>query len=259
MTNTYTITPIPAFDDNYIWCLSNDRQQALVVDPGDAEPVINYINDHDLTLAGILITHHHHDHTGGIQALQAKHANLLVAGPQSSPCQLINRPLADHSKLSLMGIEFTIMSIPGHTLDHIAYFDSQGGNLFCGDTLFLGGCGRVFEGTMEQMHSALQRLMSLPNTTKAYPTHEYSLANLDFAAAVEPDNQAIQSAISQCQQQRKQGLPTLPTTLATEALINPFVRCHQPDVIIAANQRAETQLASQTEVFSTIRQWKNNF
>lgn len=258
MTNTYSTTPINAFDDNYIWCLAK-QQQAIVVDPGDAEPVLAHLQANNLNLVAILITHHHHDHTGGIEALQQSYPDVIIAGPSDSPYAGITQPLNNNEKLTVMGIAFEVMAIPGHTLDHVAYYDATDGNLFCGDTLFLAGCGRVFEGTMEQMHSALQRLMALPTETTAYPTHEYSLANLAFAAAVEPDNQDIKIAIEQCQQQRAKEQPTLPTNLATEARINPFVRCHQPSVIIAANQRAETQLTSQTEVFSTIRQWKNNF
>ena len=258
MTNTYSITPINAFDDNYIWCLAK-QQHAIVVDPGDAGPVLAHLLANNLNLTAILITHHHHDHTGGIEALQQTYPDVIIAGPSDSPYAGITQPLHDNDKLTVMDIDFDVMAIPGHTLDHVAYYDATDGNLFCGDTLFLAGCGRVFEGTMEQMHTALQRLMSLPAQTTAYPTHEYSLANLAFAAAVEPDNQDIKVAIEQCQQQRANERPTLPTSLATEALINPFVRCHQPSVIVAANQRAEAQLTSQTEVFSTIRQWKNNF
>ena len=258
MTNTYSITPINAFDDNYIWCLAK-QQQAIVVDPGDAEPVLAHLQANNLSLAAILITHHHHDHTGGIEKLKQAYPDVLIAGPSHSPSTGITQALDDNDQLTVMDIDFDVMAIPGHTLDHVAYYDATDGNLFCGDTLFLAGCGRVFEGTMEQMHTALQRLMALPPETTAFPTHEYSLANLAFAAAVEPENNDIKGAIVQCQQQRAKQQPTLPTKLATEALINPFVRCHQPSVIVAANQRAETQLTSQTEVFATIREWKNNF
>lgn len=258
MTNT--ITPLAAFDDNYIWCIADAQQKkAAVVDPGDAQPVLDFIEANGYELVAILVTHHHFDHTGGITKLIETLGDMPVYGGTDSPCSDINHPLQNKDTINVLGQDFQFLTIPGHTLDHVAYHDAQNQHLFCGDTLFLGGCGRVFEGTMPQMHASLQTLMSLPSNTLAYPTHEYSLANLAFAKAVEPDNQDIQQAIEQAKKLRQAGTPTLPTQLATEALINPFVRCHMPSVIIAAQQRAESQLDSQADVFATLREWKNNF
>lgn len=258
MTNT--ITPLAAFDDNYIWCIADAQQKkAAVVDPGDAQPVLDFIEANGYELVAILVTHHHFDHTGGISKLTETFSDVPVYGGTDSPCSHINHPLQDKDCINVLGQHFQLLTIPGHTLDHVAYYDAENQHLFCGDTLFLGGCGRVFEGSMSQMHASLQALMCLPANTLAYPTHEYSLANLAFAEAVEPDNQDIQQAIEQAKKLRQTGTPTLPTQLATEALINPFVRCHTPNVIIAAQQRAESQLDSQTAVFATLREWKNNF
>ena len=258
MTNT--ITPLAAFDDNYIWCIADAQQKKIaVVDPGDAQPVIDYAAAHGYQLVAILITHHHFDHTGGIQDLLQAFGDMPVYGGTETACNHITHALQEQESINVLGQNFTLLTIPGHTLDHVAYFDEENQQLLCGDTLFLAGCGRVFEGTMPQMHSSLQTLMALPGTTLVYPTHEYSLANLAFAEAVEPDNQDIQQALEQARQLRAGNTPTLPTQLSTEALINPFVRCHIPNVIVAAQQRAESKLDSQAEVFATLREWKNQF
>ena len=258
MTNT--ITPLAAFDDNYIWCIADAQQKKIaVVDPGDAQPVIDYAAAHGYQLVAILITHHHFDHTGGIQDLLQAFGDMPIYGGTETACNHITHALQEQESINVLGQNFTLLTIPGHTLDHVAYFDEENQQLLCGDTLFLAGCGRVFEGTMPQMHSSLQTLMALPGTTLAYPTHEYSLANLAFAEAVEPDNQDIQQALEQARQLRARNTPTLPTQLSTEALINPFVRCHIPNVIVAAQQRAESKLDSQAEVFATLREWKNQF
>ncbi len=258
MTNN--ITPIKAFDDNYIWCIDNPQQKtAIVVDPGDGQIVLDYLAGHNLQLCAILVTHHHYDHTDGIAALLQVYKDIPVYGNADSPCKSISQPLNDDDCINVMGQEFQFLTLPGHTLDHGAYFDAKNQQLFCGDTLFLAGCGRVFEGTAAQMHQSLQKLMSLPATTQVYPAHEYSMANLAFATAVEPDNQHISQAVKHARQLREADQPTLPTHLSQEALINPFVRCHLPPVIMAANQKAEAQLGSQIEVFSTLREWKNNF
>ncbi|MDP6968626.1 MAG: hydroxyacylglutathione hydrolase [Gammaproteobacteria bacterium] len=258
MTNS--ITPLQAFDDNYIWCISNAQQKkALVIDPGDSQVVLNYLASHAYQLCAILVTHHHYDHTDGINGLLQRYPDTPVYGNGDSPCSAISQPLDDGDHITIMGQEFQLLTVPGHTLDHVAYYDAKNQQLFCGDTLFLAGCGRIFEGTAAQMHQSLQKLMALPSAVQAYPAHEYSLANLAFAAAVEPDNKDITQTIKQAQQKRQQGEPSVPSSLSQEALVNPFVRCHIPAVIVAANQKAERQLASQTDVFATLREWKNNF
>ncbi len=258
MTNT--ITPLAVFDDNYIWCIANTQQKKVaVVDPGDGLAVLDWLEAGNYQLNAVMVTHHHYDHTGGIATLLERYPDIAVFGGSNSPCELINRPLIEGDTINVLEQTFSILHLPGHTLDHIAYYDANEQQLFCGDTLFLAGCGRVFEGTMEQMHLSLNKLMALPENTLAYPTHEYSLANLAFASAVEPENSDIKAAINKAQYQRQRGLITLPTQLTQEALINPFVRCHMPDVIMAAQQRVETKLNTQEQIFSTLREWKNNF
>ncbi|WP_286238693.1 hydroxyacylglutathione hydrolase [Neptuniibacter halophilus] len=256
----YNVTPVRAFSDNYIWVISTpDSTQVAVVDPGDAAPVQTYLDAQGLSLCAILITHHHNDHTGGVAAL-TEGQSIPVYGPASSPFKGINRPLKGGDRISLLGTELEIAEVPGHTLDHISYFSRTGQpQLFCGDTLFLAGCGRLFEGTAEQMLNAMNYFAGLPDDTEVYCTHEYSLANLAFAEAVEPGNHDIEAAIEQCTQLRHQDKPTLPSNLAQEKRINPFMRTDRQSVINAANRFSSDALHTQTEVFAAIREWKNQF
>ncbi|PIE25360.1 MAG: hydroxyacylglutathione hydrolase [Neptuniibacter caesariensis] len=257
----FSVTPISAFSDNYIWVISlPDTSRVAVVDPGDAEPVEAYLTENNLELCAILITHHHNDHTGGVKALVDGKRNIPVYGPDSSPFKGITNPLHEGDRIELLGTTLSVKTIPGHTLDHICYFvDQPNPQLFCGDTLFLAGCGRLFEGTAKQMLTAMHYFSELPDTTEVYCTHEYSLANLSFAAAVEPENQAIQDAISRCKKQREQGKPTLPTSIAQEKEINPFMRTTHRDVISAAHAFSHTTIDNEVEVFAAIREWKNQF
>ena len=258
MTNT--ITPLNAFDDNYIWCISNTQQkQAVVVDPGDAQVVLHYLDKHGYELVAILVTHHHYDHTNGISELLQSYPNIPIYGNHQSHYKGITHKLTEGDCFEVLGQEFQMLAIPGHTLDHVAFYDQHNQQLFCGDTLFLAGCGRVFEGTHEQMHQSLQKIMALPKHVKAYPAHEYSLANLAFASAVEPDNEDIKRAINHIRIKRQQDIPSLPTSLAEEALINPFLRCHKSSVIAAAKQKAQSPLTHQADIFATLREWKNHF
>jgi len=256
----FAVTPIPAFNDNYIWLLSlPDSKHVAAVDPGDAQPVIEYLKNNGLTLDAILITHHHNDHTGGASEL-AKLCNAPVYGPANSPFKGITVALNDGDTLDLWGQPLQIKAIPGHTLDHISYFSDQAQpQLFCGDTLFLAGCGRLFEGNASQMLSAMQHFSTLPDHTQVFCTHEYSLANLAFAKAVEPNNPAIAQAINWCESQRQQNLPTLPSSIEQEKQINPFMRFDQASVIAAANEFSNQALNDQVEVFAAIREWKNQF
>lgn len=255
-----TIDPIPAFEDNYIWCLRRG-DEAWVVDPGDAAPVQAHLAASGLKLAGILITHHHGDHTGGIRELTVGRPGLPVYGPAVSDITGLTRPLEDGDDVEVLGIRFEVLAVPGHTLDHIAYFWPGDGSraplLFCGDTLFAAGCGRVFEGTPAQMFASLERLAALPAATAVYCAHEYTLSNLRFAAAVEPASAELARRTEEATARRTRGEPTLPSTLALELATNPFLRCREPAVQAAARQRGEA--ASPAEIFAVLRAWKDKF
>ncbi|MCV6590029.1 MAG: hydroxyacylglutathione hydrolase [Marinobacterium sp.] len=254
----FHVTPIPAFDDNYIWALQQPGStQVAVVDPGDAAPVQAWIAQHGFELSAILITHHHGDHTGGVAELAT--TGIPVYGSHHSSFNGITHPLQQGDRLELFGQTLHIQEVPGHTLDHISYYLSTGdGQLFCGDTLFLAGCGRLFEGSASQMLDAMLYFRNLPDSTEVYCTHEYSLANLAFASAVEPDNHAIQACLQKCQRLRNLNQPTLPSNIATELQINPFMRSNQPDVIAAAARFNGTK-GDEIAIFTAIREWKNQF
>lgn len=253
------LVALPAFADNYIWML-HDGRSALVVDPGEDAPVIEALASRKLTLAGILVTHHHGDHVGGLAGLRP-----LLDGPVYGPArERIPEPfekLVDGDTVELMGLRLHVIDVPGHTAGHIAYAcDTVDGAplLFCGDTLFSGGCGRLFEGTPAQMHDSLSRLAGLPGETRVCCAHEYTLSNLRFAHAVEPGNDNVRTHARWCEQQRAQGLPTLPSSIAQERLVNPFLRCSEPEVVRAARQRGATSEAP-VDVFTALRLWKNDF
>lgn len=255
----YNIFPIAALRDNYIWCIANQIDYScIVVDPGEAEPVLNELRRKQLNLKAILITHHHGDHTNGISGI-LQQFQVPVFGPQKQLISHIDHPV--HGKqfceIDSWNRRFSVLSIPGHTLDHIAYYDQ--GILFCGDTLFTGGCGRIFEGTAAQLFTSLNLLADLPDETQIYCAHEYTLANLHFALAVEPNNKLLQLRFDKTVSARKQNLPTVPSTLALEKMTNPFLRCKNEDIIIAAQNYAQRELKSPLEVFTVIRDWKNNF
>ena len=256
------IHPIPAFHDNYLWLFHRqDDRRAFVVDPGDAAPVLEALAARDLSLAGILITHHHPDHTGGIEALLAQ-AAVPVYGPHSPAIAGISHPLRQGEQVTLPGqISFQVLEVPGHTLDHIAYFggDQRPPVLFSGDTLFAGGCGRLFEGSATQMTTSLDKLAALPGDTRVYCAHEYTLANLQFALAVEPDNPALQQRLQAEQDKRRQQRPTVPSTVALELATNPFLRSREPAVIAAAQARSGQPLSRPDQVLAAIRTWKDSF
>jgi hydroxyacylglutathione hydrolase len=253
------IQPIPAYDDNYIWLLSDANGQAVVVDPGDAAPVLAALHSQNLTLAGILITHHHFDHVGGLEALrEAWHP--VVYGPDNPAIGGIDKRVGSGDKVTVLGIEFDVLEVPGHTLDHIAYFHrGQRSLLFCGDTLFAGGCGRVFEGTAAMMHNSLQRLAALPADTEVYCAHEYTLANLAFARAVEPDNGVLAQRQADAQAKRERDQPTVPSILGEELATNPFLRCDQPALLETLRAQGRLEGSAPAEVFATVRGWKDNF
>ena len=261
------VWPIPAFDDNYLWCI-HDGQSALIVDPGDAEPVLRYLEEKNLTLTGILITHHHADHTGGILALlQAVGSHVPVYGPATIDIPGRTNAMMEGDKIEVAAprISLEVFEVPGHTLSHIAYFANMQANvvepmLFCGDTLFASGCGRLFEGTPTQMSQSLAKFVALPKNTLVYCTHEYTLSNIRFALAVEPNNANLITWADTAKALRDQNLPTLPTTIGQELQVNPFMRCDQKEVIDAAMQvSGEQSLPSPAHVLAVIRAWKDRF
>ncbi len=254
----FDITPIPAFADNYIWLLkSGQNPQVAVVDPGDAAPVLERLQSESLSLGAILITHHHHDHTGGIGRLKAAFPHARVYGPAAESIPGITDPLteADEVQLPWCSESLKVLEIPGHTAGHIAY--AGDGLLFCGDTLFAGGCGRVFDGTMAQMAASLQRIAQLPQETLLYCAHEYTQDNLGFAHLVEPENQAIEARQAATRTIRSQGQPSVPSLLSLERETNPFLRTQNPTVIAAAEAWAQKPLNGSVELFSALRSWKD--
>lgn len=257
------VTPIRAFNDNYLWLINPEgSRDCAVVDPGDVAPVLETLKAKGMTLQAIVITHHHGDHTGGIGGLREKF-DCPVYGPESPNIPSITHPLGDGDEISILGQTFQVMEIPGHTLDHIAYFaagtEKSEPLLFCGDTLFAGGCGRVFEGTPPMMHASLQKLAALPAATRVYCAHEYTLANLAFARAVLPEDSLVSERISMEQHRRNQDIPTVPTTIAQEKATNPFLRCDDPMVIEAASRHSGQAAGPPEEVFGVIRRWKDEF
>lgn len=251
------IERIAAFSDNYFWLFHQaDSQLACVVDPGDAAPVEAALKEHRLTLNGILVTHHHPDHIGGIRELLRNHP-VPVYGPGS--IEEITHPVADQDHLTIEGTLFEVIAVPGHTLDHIAFFAPEESLIFCGDTLFAGGCGRLFEGTPKQMWQSLQKLIALPPSTRIFCAHEYTQANLRFAQAVEPENKALAIRVNEVETLRRAGMATVPSTLAKEVATNPFLRPDQASVHLAAEAHEGHTIQGSDEVFRVIRQWKDNF
>lgn len=253
------IRALPAFSDNYIW-MWDDGRSAAVVDPGDAAPVIAVLRQQELSLRAILVTHHHADHVGGIDDLRP-----WLDGPVYGPArEAIPEPfvgLDQGDVIEVLGQRFDVLAVPGHTAGHVAYHAAPDGDspvLFCGDTLFSAGCGRLFEGTAAQMHDSLQRLAALPPATRVHCTHEYTLSNLKFAAAVEPDNVDVRRHIEWCTVQRAASRPTLPSTLGLEIKINPFLRCAQPAVVDAACTQGAAG-RDPVSVLAALREWKNRF
>lgn len=251
----YQVAAVRAFKDNYVWTLRN-ATHAAVVDPGDAQPVLDYLAGENLALAAVLATHHHPDHVGGIARL-LEQFRVPVYGPRGEPIATLTRPVAGCDTVSIpeLGASFAVLDIPGHTRAHIAYYG--GGALFCGDTLFACGCGRVFEGTAEQMYASLEKLRALPDDTKVYCGHEYTLANIGFAKTVEPHNAALARREARDRGLREAGQPTLPSTLGEEKATNPFLRCGEPAVIESANKYLGARVADPARVFAALREWKN--
>ena len=251
----FEVVPLPAFKDNYMWTLRGPRH-AVVVDPGDARPVQEFLAREALVLAAILATHHHPDHVGGVAELVAAR-RVPVFGPKGEPIPELSHPVSggDTVPLPELGASFSVLDIPGHTRAHVAYYGA--GALFCGDTLFACGCGKLFEGTAEQMYASLQKLAALPDETKVYCGHEYTLANIQFARRVDPGNAALAARERHSRALRDAGRPTLPSTLGEERATNPFLRCVEPAVIDSANNYLGTRISDPVRVFAAIRDWKN--
>lgn len=261
----HQIIPLSAFYDNYIWLIMHPgNNTCLVVDPGDASPVIDYLEKNNLILSAILITHHHHDHTGGVSKLIAKAPQdrsnpLPVYGPQPTPLKTINHRLQEGDTVNFPDLHYRlqVLETPGHTTDHISYSNDH--DLFCGDTLFAGGCGRLFEGTPTQLYHSLVRLSALNDATRVFCAHEYTEKNLGFASLVEKDNPDLITRLKKATALRAQRQPTLPSTIGLEKATNPFLRCTLPTVQQAATEYAGQPLTNPVEVFTTLRRWKDAY
>jgi hydroxyacylglutathione hydrolase len=253
----FEVIPLRAFSDNYVWTL-RDSGHAAVVDAGDARPVLDYLRSERLELVAIINTHHHADHVGGNAEL-LKHYRVPVYGPHDERIREVTHRLGEGDRITLphFGIEFQVFEIPGHTRSHIAFYG--GGMLFSGDTLFAVGCGKLFEGTPQQMYDSLSKLIKLPDDTKVYCGHEYTLSNIRFARAADPDNAALRELEAKAAKLREQGQPTLPSSIGQEKATNPFVRCSEPALVRSASAHAGKKLTGPVAVLAEIREWKNHF
>lgn len=261
------VTPLAAFQDNYIWLVTAPgNAQAVVVDPGDASPVEAALQARKLTLVAILLTHHHSDHVGGVAQLVDRHGPLAVFGPRDEEIDRVTRPLVDgeRGEIAQIGLKFEVLAVPGHTRGHIAYACAPFGGdargvLFCGDTLFAAGCGRLFEGTPEQMHTSLGRLAALPAETLVYCAHEYTESNLRFARAVHPDDAQVAHRAGEAAQIRAADRPTVPSTVGIERATNPFLRTDDPSTVAAVTARLGRPPQGSVEAFAALRAWKDGF
>jgi hydroxyacylglutathione hydrolase len=254
-----TIEPLRAFSDNYIWLYDDGNGQAFVVDPGDPEPVRAALKTRRLALAAILVTHHHFDHVGGVEALKAE-TGCTVYGPDNPALPFIDRRLEDGATATVLGVSFEVCAVPGHTLDHIAYYAAAPAPvLFCGDTLFAGGCGRLFEGTPAMMNASLRRLAALPADTAVYCAHEYTEANLAFASAADPHNDALARRARQVRALRAQDATTVPSTIALERATNPFLRADAESIRAGLAAAGQTPAADSDGRFAQLRAWKDSF
>ena len=251
-----SVEPIKAYTDNYIWLVSTN-EGSIVVDPGESKEILNLIDANEIDLKGVLITHHHYDHTNGLLDLTNK-MNLEVYGPKK--IEGINNIVKESDKFSLIGIDFEVIEIPGHTLDHLAFYSSNNKDpiLFCGDTLFAGGCGRVFEGTFEQMFKSLKKISNYPKETKIFCGHEYTLSNLKFALEADEDNKQLADEYINIKKLISSDIPSLPTNLNKELKVNPFLRCNEINIKNKVIDKFDI-IDDELEIFTALRKWKDNF
>ena len=251
-----SVEPIKAYTDNYIWLVSTN-EGSIVVDPGESKEILNLVDSNKIDLKGVLITHHHYDHTNGLLDLTNK-MNLEVYGPKK--IEGINNIVKESDKFSLIGIDFEVIEIPGHTLDHLAFYSSNNKDpiLFCGDTLFAGGCGRVFEGTFEQMFKSLKKISNYPKETKIFCGHEYTLSNLKFALEVDKDNKQLADEYINVKKLISSDIPSLPTNLNKELKVNPFLRCNEINIKNKVIDKFDI-IDNELEIFTALRKWKDNY
>lgn len=256
--STLSITAIPAFTDNYIWCIDN-KSDAVIVDPGTAEPVLQHLKNNNLSLSKILVTHHHFDHVGGIADLKKVFPDAEVIGFRDAKIKSLETLVIEGDQVSALGLELSVIEVPGHTLDHIAYVTEieSTPRLFCGDTLFSAGCGRLFEGTPHQMYQSLKKIKSLPENTLVYCAHEYTLANTAFAKSLMPSNTTLLSYDNECIERRNNDLSTIPAVLSTELNINPFLRETDAEMIDNLHKLGYKELSKPEDVFAAARDAKN--
>jgi hydroxyacylglutathione hydrolase len=262
LNNALSVLAIPAFNDNYLW-LIHDSHHAAVVDPGDAAPILAALDAHALKLSAILLTHHHADHVGGVQTL-LQHFNVPVFGPAREVIAGVTRLLKEGDVVDVpqLPLQLSVLDVPGHTSGHIAYVATEQHWLFCGDTLFAGGCGRLFEGTPAQMAASLSKLSALPAQTQVFCAHEYTMSNLRFAQAVEPGNPALIERIATEQAKRDRHIPTVPSSIGVENATNPFLRYQQPEIISSlqhGDHLAHADRSDPVAAFAALRLWKNSF
>ena len=260
---TYQVTPIHAFRDNYIWCITRkDTNECIIVDPGDASPVIAYCEQHNKKICAILITHHHADHIGGVSGLvhsQYMVSNATIYGPEETPCSHINHRCREGEQIDIppLNITLSILEVPGHTMDHIAYYNQDW--LFCGDTLFSCGCGRLFEGTPEIMFHSLRKIHALDDNTQVFCAHEYTQSNIDFALTIEPNNTALQQYANHVKRLRENQQETLPSTIGLEKDVNPFLRWHDAQLKENLSRHWQCEVSDDIETLAMTRRWKDTF
>lgn len=250
---------VPAFNDNYLW-LVHDHINAIVIDPGDATPILAALDAHKLSLVAILLTHHHADHIGGVPDLLQRF-KIPVYGPQLEKIATVTHPVTEGDTVTIpeLQLKLSVLNVPGHTRGHIAYVAHQQGWLFCGDTLFAGGCGRLFEGSPAQMVTSLSKLAALPDATQVYCAHEYTLSNLRFAHEVDPNNTVLMNRIQAEQAKRNHGLPTVPSTIGLEKATNPFMRYTEPAILDRLKAAGRLHETGPVAAFAALREWKNTF